>query len=315
MQHLCHIDAAGPRLFWGGYADWLDFKNAEDEQGKVMSNGGPHSQGDAQQFQAQEPWGTNVPNVARIYDHYLGGRDNYAQDREAARKVLGTAPDVPLAALENREFLKRAVNYLANEEGVEQFIDIGPGLPTQGNIHQLARQHNPQARVLYVDNDPVVVAHGRELLHHVRGARIIDGDLRRLDDLLGNWELHDLVDLSRPVALSMSLILHFITENEDPYGIVARLRDALCPGSYMVLSHVTGDGREIKAIRKITQVYDSATAPLVPRAYTDIMKFFRGFELIEPGVVFLSQWRPTTEYSARGGTRWAYAGVGRKAEA
>jgi S-adenosyl methyltransferase len=278
-----------------------------------MSNGGPRGRGSEQRSRHEHSdWDCNTPNVARIYDYYLGGKDNYASDREAARKVLGAAPDVPLAALENREFLRRAIQFLVEEAHISQFIDIGPGLPTQGNVHQIARQHDPDAHVAYVDNDPVVLAHGQAILQKVPGVSVISGDARRPDDILADAALRELIDLSLPVALCMSLIMHFIAEAEDPYGIVARLRDRLCPGSYLVLTHVTGDERDVGTISEITAVYDEATAPLVPRTRAEVTKLFDGFQLVEPGVVFLSQWRPTGEYYARGGTRWAYAGVARK---
>ena len=156
------------------------------------------------------------PSVARMYDYYLGGRDNYAADREAARLVLGAAPDVPLAALENREFLKRVMQYLVWERGIGQFVDIGPGLPTQGNVHQLAREHNPGAKVVYADNDASVLAHGRELLHGVPDVTIIPGDLREPDRILADQELTALIDFSRPVALFMTMVLHFVPPDDAP---------------------------------------------------------------------------------------------------
>lgn len=287
-----------------------------------MSNGGPRTgvyeeQGRAMTDNHDTPQELDVstPNVARIYDYYLGGKDNYAADREAARLVLGAAPDIPLAALENREFLKHAVSFLTQEAGIKQFVDIGPGLPTQANVHQLAKQHDPDVRVAYVDNDPVVLAHSRSLLHNVPGATIINGDLRDPNKILSDPALLALIDFSEPVALCMSLVLHFIPASDEPYAIVARFRDELCPGSYVVLSHVTGDERNAGTLSEITDVYNDATAPLIMRSLAEITRFFTGFELVEPGVVFLSQWRPTAEYYARGGTRWAYAGVGRKAGA
>jgi len=253
-----------------------------------------------------------TPNIARVYDYYLGGNNNYASDREAARRVLGAAPDVPLAALENREFLRRAVRFLAEEEGIGQFIDIGPGLPTQGNVHQLAKSHDPHARIVYVDNDPVVHSHSMPLLRHVPGVAIISEDLREPERILSSPELRALIDFSEPVALCMSLVLHFMPPEDDPYGVVGTLRDALCPGSYLVLSHVTGDGRDADTLTEITGTYGEATAPLVMRSRPEVAQFFDGFELAEPGLVFISQWRPTAEYYAQGGTRWAYAGVGMK---
>ena len=253
-----------------------------------------------------------VANVARMWDYYLGGSENSEADREAARLVLGAAPDVPLAALENREFLKHAVRFLVTEAGISQFIDVGPGLPTRGNIHQLIRQHHQHADVAYIDNDPVVLARGRAHLDNAPGVILAAGDLRDPDGILGNPELRGVIDFSRPAALCMTLVLHFIRDEDDPYGSVAKLCDALCPGSYLVISHVTGENRDQAALGQIAEVYDQATAPLVMRTREQIERFFSGFELVKPGLVFLSQWRPATEYYAGGGTRWAYAGVGRK---
>jgi S-adenosyl methyltransferase len=253
-----------------------------------------------------------VANVARMWDYYLGGSENSEADREAARLVLGAAPDVPLAALENREFLKHAVRFLVTEAHISQFIDIGPGLPTRGNIHQLVRQYDQHAPVAYVDNDPVVLARGCAHLNNVPGVTLIAGDLRDPDGILGKPELREIIDFSRPAALCMTLVLHFIRDQDDPYGCVAKLCSALCPGSYLVISHVTGERRDRAVLGQIADVYDQATAPLVMRTREEIGRFFSGFELVEPGLVFLSQWRPVTEYYAGGGTRWAYAGVGRK---
>lgn len=253
-----------------------------------------------------------IPNVAGMWDYYLGGNENTDADREAARLVLGAAPDVPLAALENREFLKHVVRFLAAESGICQFIDIGPGLPTRGNVHQLAREHNPNARVAYVDNDPVVLTRGRGYLDGLAEVILIPGDLRDPGGILGHPELRRIIDFSQPVALSMTLLLHFVRDEEDPYGCVARLCDALCPGSCLVISHVTRENRDEAALGQIAGAYDRATAPMVLRTKDQVERFFAGFEMVEPGIVFLSQWRPSTEYYAGGGTRWVYAGVGRK---
>jgi hypothetical protein len=160
-----------------------------------------------------------VANVARMYDCYLGGSENTDTDREAARLVLGTAPDVPLAALENREFLKHAVQFLAVEGGISQFIDIGPGLPTRGNLHQLVRQHDQDARIVYVDNDPVVLARGRAHIKGIPGVILTAGDLRDPDGILGSPELRKIVDLSQPAALCMTLVLHFIRDGTIRTGL------------------------------------------------------------------------------------------------
>ena len=222
-----------------------------------------------------------TPNVARIFDYYLGGKDNYAADREAARLVLGAAPDVPLAALENREFLKRAIPFLVAEHGISQFVDIGPGLPTQGNVHQLARQHNPDARSRLRRQRCRRAQARRILLHGVPEVTIVSGDLREPERILSHPDLGALIDFSRPVALLMTLVLHFVPPDDNPYEAVARFRDALSPGSFLVLSHVTGDGREPAALTEIA-AYENASAPLIMRSRAEIARFFNGFELVSP---------------------------------
>ncbi len=204
------------------------------------------------------------------------------------------------------------MRFLAAESGISQFIDIGPGLPTRGNVHQLVREHNPRARVAYVDNDPVVLARGRAYLDGLADVVLIPGDLRDPGGILGNPGLRTIIDFSLPVALSMTLVLHFVRNEDDPYGCVATLCAALCAGSYLVISHVTRENRDEVALGQIAGAYDQATAPMVMRTKDEIERFFAGFEIVEPGIVFLSQWRPSTEYYAGGGTRWVYAGIGRK---
>jgi hypothetical protein len=203
------------------------------------------------------------------------------------------------------------MHYLAAERGVSQFVDIGPGLPTQGNIHQLARQHNPGAKVAYIDNDPTVLTRGRTLLRGLPDVTIFRGDLREPDRILANPDLAAFIDFSHPVALLMTLVLHFVPPDDGPSGLVARFRDALCPGSFLVLSHVTGGDRGPGMLTGV-DAYENASAPLILRTRGQVQEFFDGFDLIEPGVVFLSRWRPAGEYHAQGGTRWAYCGVGEK---
>jgi hypothetical protein len=284
-----------------------------------MSNGGPQAdvhqeqkQGMANGHGMQRELDLSKPNAARIFDYFLGGKDNYAADREAARRLLRTAPDVPLATLENREFLKRAVAFIITATGIRQFVDIGPGLPTQANVHQLAKQHDPQARVAYIDNDPVVLAQGKSLLRCVPGVIIIDGDLRDPERLLSDPALRGLIDFAEPVALCLSLVLQLIPASDEPHGIVARLRDELCPGSYLVLSHLTGAQDDAGTLAQITGDCGDATTPLAVRSRAEVTQFFAGFRLVGPGVVFLSQWQPAS-CRAQGGTRRAYAGVGRRA--
>ena len=261
---------------------------------------------------APEPADFGTPNAARIFDYYLGGKDNYAADREAARRVLGTAPDIPLAALENREFLKRVISFLVSEQGVSQFVDIGPGLPTRGNVHQLARQYAPHARIAYVDNDAFVIEHGTALLHGLPAVTMVCGDLRKPERILSHPGLRALIDFAQPVALLMTLVLELIPPGDNPYEALATFRDALSPTSFLVLSHATDDERKLGALTKISGPHDIANTQLAMRSYVEIIRFFDGFELVDPGVVFLPQWRPTVEYCLRGEAGWGYCGVGKK---
>ena len=192
---------------------------------------------------------TTVPSTARMYDYWLGGHDNFAADRAAALKVSEAAPEAQLMAVENRRFLRRAVRYLAAEAGIAQFLDIGTGLPTQGNVHQVAQDINPAARVVYVDNDPMVLAHSRALKTGGNTV-VIEADLRDPRAILDQPGTRKLIDFSQPLAVLLVAVLHFISDDEDPHAIVAAIRDALPPGSYLVLSHVTGDIRRDSAAKR-----------------------------------------------------------------
>ncbi len=233
----------------------------------------------------------SVPNVARIYDYLLGGKDNYQADRDAAGELRAVLPDLAAACRQNREFLRRAVAYLAGQEGIRQFVDIGSGLPAVTNTHEIAQAVRPGARVVYADNDPVVVAHGRAVLESSLNVAVVDADLRRPGDIVGGPLLAELVDFSEPVALLLVAVLHFIEDNQDPYGIVAMLRSVLVPGSFLVISHVTQDGVSGGEYAAGVSVYEKASAPVVPRRYDQVRKFFDGMGLVDPGLVSISQWR------------------------
>ncbi|MFF0310491.1 SAM-dependent methyltransferase [Streptosporangium sp. NPDC004379] len=245
---------------------------------------------------ADEEWArrgidVNTPSVARLYDYYLGGKDNFASDRAAAEEILTVAPEVRTAARENRAFLGRAVRFLAGQ-GIRQFLDIGTGLPTQGNVHEVARQIAPDSRVAYIDNDPIVLTHARALLQEdQRRVIVTPGDLRTPESILKSPEIQDHLDFSQPMAVLLVAVMHFITKADDPRRIVATLRDALPSGSHLVLSHGTRDSR-IEAVDKGTSVYKRANSPLVLRSRQEITELFDGFDLLEPGVAWLPEWRP-----------------------
>ncbi|GHH64993.1 hypothetical protein GCM10017673_08600 [Streptosporangium violaceochromogenes] len=246
---------------------------------------------------ADEEWAqrgidVNTPSVARMYDYYLGGKDNFPADRVAAEEILTAVPEVRIAARENRAFLDRAVSFLARA-GIEQFLDIGTGLPTRGNVHEVAQKITPGARVAYVDNDPIVLAHARALLRGMWGeTTVVSGDLRHPERILDAPEIHKHLDLTKPVGVLLVAVMHFITEADDPRRIMAALRDAVAPGSYLVLSHGTHDHRQ-EAAKAGVRVYERATSPLVLRSRQEILELFEGFDLMDPGLVWLPEWRPT----------------------
>lgn len=254
---------------------------------------------------------TAMPNVARIYDVLLGGKDNYPADREAAEQLLRAAPDAAAAATENRAFLRRAVQFLAEDAGIRQFIDIGTGLPTQGNVHEVAQQFISDARVLYVDYDSVVIAHAQALLCDNATTVAINRDLREPDQILSHPALQALIDPDQPVAILLVAILHFITDDENPLGIVERLKEYMAPGSYLVISHVTADDVPPEVTERARRLYENSTAPVITRTQAEVTRFFDGLEVIPPGIVSGSSWRPDWRTTSPGRTIF-YAGAGRK---
>jgi hypothetical protein len=253
-----------------------------------------------------------VPNVARIYDYFLGGKDNFAADREAAEELRSLLPDAEMACRENRDFLRRAVRYLATDSGIGQFIDIGSGLPTTSNTHEVAQAIRPDARVAYVDYDPVVAAHGRALLGSSPGVAVIEADLRRPGVIMGSQPLTDLVDFSAPVAILLTAVLHFIPDNDDPYGIVDVLKSVMVAGSYLVVSHATQDSVSREEALGGMSIYDKSSAPVVPRSYGGVLKFFDRMDLVDPGLVSISEWRSSQRHSSRSVRGLMYGGVARK---
>jgi SAM-dependent methyltransferase len=255
------------------------------------------------------------PNVARTYDYFLGGKDNFAADREAGDQILRQSPEVRSTLRANRAFLGRVVRFLAGEAGITQFIDLGTGLPTQENVHQVAQTASPAARVVYVDNDAVVLAHARALLGRDTNTTVTGADLRKPAEVLTDPGLLGLIDLAQPTAVLMIAVLHFVGHDDDAPSIVAQYRDALAPGSYLAMSLGTTDGVDPAKIADAQRVYRSSTAQLTYRSRAQIEQLFDGFELVEPGLVRLPQWRPDSGHTARAeqkGSRWMLGGVGRK---
>jgi len=254
-----------------------------------------------------------APNVARMYDFMLGGKDNYASDRAAVARLAEIAPDAPRRARLNREFLGRAVRYVA-ARGVTQFLDVGAGLPTQENVHQVAQAVTPDARTVYVDNDPVVLVHARALLATDAKTAVVAGDARDPARILGESEATKLLDLTQPACVLLVAVLHFVSDADDPAGIVRAFRDAVAPGSYLIVSHATMDGappRELAREGDGKAVYDRATAALTMRDHGQVSALLDGLALVEPGLVHITDWNPDKLY--RGGFDAFLGAVGRKA--
>jgi hypothetical protein len=239
-----------------------------------------------------------TPSVARMYDFFLGGADNFAVDRRAAEEVSRALPGVADVARSNRQFLRRAVRFAA-ECGVDQFLDLGAGLPTQGNVHEVARSVHPGARVVYVDHDPVVTSHGRALLTGDGHAAVVDADLRDPAVVLGDPRVRELIDFDRPVCVLFVAVLHFMPDEEDPAGVVRRYRDAVPVGSHLVVSHAAVEERRN---REVGDAYRSASAPFVARTREQVAALLDGLEIVAPGVARLHEWRPDgDEYATDAG--------------
>ncbi|MFF7177435.1 SAM-dependent methyltransferase [Streptomyces sp. NPDC008121] len=257
----------------------------------------------------------SVPSVSRMYDYYLGGSHNFEVDREAARKAMEFMPGLPKVMQANRAFMRRAVRF-AVDSGITQFLDIGSGIPTFGNVHEIAQAADPAARVVYVDHDPVAVAHSRAVLEGNDGAAVVSADLRKPREILDNPEVERLLDLDKPVALLLVAVLHFLEDQDEPAKAVAELLDALAPGSLVVLTHASYEGIPLTEEQAggTVEVYRTIRNPLVMRSHAEISRFFEGCELLEPGLVSMPNWRPDGEVEEEDPFAFSgFAGVGRKA--
>jgi SAM-dependent methyltransferase len=255
---------------------------------------------------------TRRANGARVYDYWLGGSHNFLPDQDLGRAMAAVEPNVRAIARANRAFLGRAVRFLA-ASGIRQFLDVGSGIPTEGNVHEVARQASPASRVVYADSDPVAVAHSKAILAGDQNAAIIAGDLREPEGILAHEATRRLIDLSRPSGLLVA-VLHFVADSDDPWRVVARLRDALAPGSYLVLSHATNESRP-ELVQAAQKVYsDRAPAQGRTRSRAEILRFFDGFDLVDPGLVYVPQWRPDSpaDVPSDPSALWFLVGVGRK---
>jgi hypothetical protein len=259
-----------------------------------------------------------VPSPARLYDYYLGGTHNYPADREAAERIRAVIPEMMDGAWANRGFHQRAARWIA-ERGVRQFIDIGSGLPTVGNTHEVVQKIIPDARVVYVDNDPVVLAHATELLAGNPTATLIQADLRDPDAILGNRELRELIDFTQPAGLLMTAVVNFVPGTSDPWGLVRRYMDALAPGSYLALSHGTSDKVPPRSLRTLYEIYERASEKVYFRPKTGIERFFDGLEIVppyegaEPVVTHVGLWgAEDPELADSDGSRWGFCAVARR---
>lgn len=252
----------------------------------------------------------NRPSAARIYDHFLGGTHNFAVDREVAERAFALVPDLPQVARDNRAFLRRAVRFAASR-GVRQFIDIGSGIPTQGNVHEAALAADPGARVVYVDVDPTAVIHSRQILGDDPRTVVLQADLHQADSILGDPSVRALVDFGQPVCLLLVAMLHFIPDSPDLHAALRRFRDAFAPGSLLAVSHGSA-GPRTERLDELADLYVRTGTPLVLRDREAILDLFDGWEVLDPGLVHLPLWRPDPGDPPVGdpGTYAAVAAVG-----
>jgi hypothetical protein len=253
-----------------------------------------------------------------MYDYFLGGTNNFEADRQLGDRLRALVPEIGDSAWANRSFHQRAARWIA-ERGIRQFIDIGAGLPTQGNTHDLVRQVTPGARVVYVDNDPMVLAHGTALLGEPENTKIIMADLRDPEAVLNHPDLRELIDFDEPIGLLMTGVMYFVADASDPWGVVARYLAAIAPGSYLALSHLTADSKPVRAVEESVDVYARGTESINFRSKAEVGRFFEGLELVEPYegagpvVTHVGLWGAEDPVLAdTDDSRWLYCGVARR---
>jgi SAM-dependent methyltransferase len=239
---------------------------------------------------------TSKPSISRVYDYMLGGKDNFAVDREVGEMALRIAPDAKEVGLASRRFLRRVVRHLAAEEGIRQFLDLGSGLPTQGNVHEIAQEVDRETKVVYVDNDPIVLAHGRALLATNGTTTVIRADIREPQAILRHPQVREFIDFTKPVALLLFSILHHIKDEEAPEGLAAAFRDALPPGGFVAVSHFYNPGAEHPEAAKLAlsaeKVFNDNLGTGRWRTREEIMGYFGDMDVLDPGLVPLAEWRP-----------------------
>ncbi|MFI0348900.1 SAM-dependent methyltransferase [Actinomadura sp. 9N407] len=256
---------------------------------------------------------TDRPHPARVYDYWLGGKDNFAADREQGDRMLKINPFISDSVRANRAFLRRVVGRLVQETGIRQFLDIGSGLPTQDNVHLVAQRIAPETRVVYVDNDPIVLAHGRALLQGASQGRteVVQGDLRDPDGILGDPQVRGALDFDRPMAVLINAVLHFVGDDEDPAGIVARYRDAVVPGSHMLIAHASWDLHPPESVEAAKREMQNVPFTTRFRSHEEILALFEGLELLDPGLVQICGWHPDGPIPVEHRTTNLFGGLGR----
>jgi SAM-dependent methyltransferase len=256
---------------------------------------------------------TNVPQSARVYDYWLGGKDHFPADRALGDAIAEALPSIRTQVHAQRAFLRRAVRYLAGDAGIRQFLDVGTGIPSAGNVHEVAQEIAPESRVLYVDNDPIVLTHARALMTGTEEGRMafIQADLRQPEAILDDPALARTIDLAQPVGLVLVGVMHHLRDSDDPRRVVATLVEALAPGSYLVLSQSTPDF-DPPAMAALAAASEQGGIANVPRSLADTEAFFAGLELVEPGLVPMATWRPDPGAEPDPRSVYAYGGVARK---
>ncbi|MEV4121601.1 SAM-dependent methyltransferase [Micromonospora sp. NPDC049645] len=256
----------------------------------------------------------SIPSVARVYDFFLGGKDNFEVDRKVAEHALRITPDGPAAGQANRAFLRRVIRFLVSEAGIDQFLDIGSGLPTQGNVHEVATEQNPKAQVVYVDNDPIVLTHGRALLAAEGTATVIQADIREPQEILNHPDVRRFLDFDRPIGLLLFAILHHLADDEDPQAVVAALIDELPSGSYVAISHFRDPGERdpegSRKAREVERIFNESLGTGRWRTDEEILSFAEGLTVLEPGLVPLAEWRPEADAPAAAQTDTYHTFVG-----
>jgi hypothetical protein len=265
----------------------------------------------------QMPMPTDVDlsraSIARVYDYLLGGKEHLDVDRRAADALLNVVPEAAEIAKDNRSFLRRGVEYLVGEAGIRQIVDVGSGLPSAGNVHEVAHAVDPAVRIAYVDNDPVVLAHARALLATDERTTVVTADLRTPDSIFDQLGTHDLLDLDEPVAVLLSGVLHHLSDDDDPSTVVATVRDRLPPGSYLLISHFLFDD-ESRAFALERAFLHGGLGSGRFRSWDQLRSYFVGLQLVEPGLVYANDWRPDEHTPVNGPVHTLHAaGIGRKA--